>query len=425
VVEITAVSTPEAGRETWDSVNCRLCGANDLGLVVDLGVQPLANSYVPPVRRLQMEPHYPLVVLRCPHCHLVQVPEIVSASEIFSDYQYFSSYATSWVDHARAYVERMAERFALTPRSRMIEVASNDGYLLQFARAKQIQVLGVEPAANVARVAEQRGIPTYVGFFGRETAARLRADGWSCDLMTANNVLAHVPDINDFAAGFALLLKPDGVATFEFPHLLNLIRENQFDTIYHEHFSYISLMTAQSLFSRHGLRVFDVEKLPTHGGSLRLFVCHENAPHADSAAIADLLKEERQFGLDRAECYAEFSTACVKVKNELLKFLIACAERGETVCGYGAAAKGNTLLNFCGVRPDNIRFVADRSPHKQGHLLPGTRIPVRAPDELFRQRPDFLLILPWNLKDEIAQSMNDLRAQGCRFVTAIPSLNVF
>ncbi len=394
-------------------------------LVVDLGVQPLANSYISSEAAMHMEPHYPLVVFCCRHCHLVQIPELVTASEIFSDYHYLSSYSTSWLDHARQYVDLMAERFALRRESRVVEVASNDGYLLQYAIAKGFLVLGIEPAVNIARLAEERGVRTYVSFFGIETAQRLRAEGWLSDLMVANNVLAHVPDVNDFVAGFSILLKPEGVATFEFPHLLNLLRGNQFDTIYHEHFSYISLLAARTLFARHGLRIFDVEKLLTHGGSLRLYVTHATASHKDRPSVADVLAEERQTGLDGPDCYKNFSASCRRVKNDLMRFLITCADRAETVCAYGAAAKGNTLLNFCGARTDLIAFVVDRNPYKQGRLLPGTRIPIHAPEDLARARPRYVLILPWNLQDEIANSLADLHKEGCRFVTAIPELRIF
>jgi SAM-dependent methyltransferase len=319
----------------------------------------------------------------------------------------------------------MTARFGLDSSSRVVEIASNDGYLLQFVVARGIQALGIEPAANVARLAEGKGVPTRVAFFGTATARDLVAEGWSADLMAANNVLAHVPDINDFVAGFAILLKPDGVATFEFPHLANLVALGQFDTIYHEHFSYISLIAANAVFARHGLRVFDVEKLPTHGGSLRLYVCREGAGHSATGAVDALLAEERSSGLDRRATYESFAGTCRRMKNDLVKFLIDQAEAGKLVCGYGAPAKGNTLLNFCGARTDYIAFTVDRNPHKQGNFLPGTRIPILSPDEIMARRPDCVLILPWNLKDEIVEQMGAIRKWGGRFAVAVPRLTVF
>lgn len=406
-------------------LSCRSCGSAGLRLVIDLGVQPLANSYISPDSVMQMEPHYPLVVFRCQVCGLVQIPELVEASRIFSEYQYLSSYSTTWLEHARRYVDSVPERFKMKPQAKIVEVASNDGYLLQYAAKKGFSVLGVEPAANVARIAEERGVRTHVAFFGADTARQLREQGWEAELMVANNVLAHVPNVNDFVKGFSILLAPEGVATFEFPHLLELIRGNLFDTIYHEHFSYLSLLAAQSLFARHGLRIFDVEKLPTHGGSLRLYVSHSNASHQNCPSVERVLSEERTSGLDDDVQYQAFSVACRRVRTDVLKFLVDCAVRGEKVCAYGAAAKGNTLLNFCGIRQGLVAFVADRNPYKQGHLLPGSRIPIRRPEDLVVERPDYVLILPWNLKTEIAESLRDLHADGCRFVTAIPRLQVF
>lgn len=404
---------------------CRSCGSKKLQLVVDIGFQPLANSYLRPEGLSEQEVTYPLTVLHCEECHLVQIPAVTTAHNIFSDYLYFSSYSPGWLDHARRYVDQMAARFKLGAASRVVEIASNDGYLLQYVVAKNIPALGVEPAANVAKIAEEKGVPTRVAFFGVETARQLVAEGWSADLTAANNVLAHVPDINDFVGGFKVLLKPEGVSTFEFPHLLNMIEKNQFDTIYHEHFSYISLIAAQVFFKRAGLRVFDVEKIPTHGGSLRLFVCHEAASHPQTAAVTELVAEERAFGLDRAETYARFADQCRTVKNDLLAFLIDCARTGKTVCSYGAPAKGNTLLNFCGARTDLIAFTVDRSPHKQNHYLPGTRIEIRAPEAIAEARPDYVLILPWNLRDEISKQLAEIRAWGGKFVVAVPRLEIF
>lgn len=404
---------------------CRSCAKQDLQIVVDLGFQPLANSYLSRGALMRMEPTYPLTVVHCQHCHLVQIPAVTAAHEIFSDYLYMSSYSPSWLEHSRAYVEHVAERFRLGPQSRVIEIASNDGYLLQYFIAKGIPALGIEPAANIAKLAEEKGVPTRVAFFSEETARNLVAEGWAADLTAANNVLAHVPDLNDFVGGFAVILKSEGVATFEFPHVANLIAHNQLDTIYHEHFSYISLIAAQGFFCRHALRVFDVEKLPTHGGSLRLYVCHENASHQTRPAVDALLAEERRFGLDRPETYDDFASACRKVKNDLLKFLIGATEDGKVVCGYGAPAKGNTLLNFCGARTDFIAFTVDRNPHKQNHFLPGTRIPILLPEEVFARQPDYLLILPWNLKGEISEQMREIRRWGGKFVVAVPELTIF
>jgi len=356
---------------------------------------------------------------------LVQVPAVVPAEEIFSDYLYFSSFSQSWLDHARTYCERMIERFDLGPKSLVVEIASNDGYLLHYMVERGVPVLGVEPAANVARVAEQRGVPTHVAFFGRETARRLVAEGRRADLMAANNVLAHVPDLNDFIAGFKLLLKETGVATIEFPHLMRMVEENQFDTIYHEHYSYFSLLAAETAFRRHGLVIFDVKRLPTHGGSLRIFVTHAERGIEPSRAVLELLARERAEGYDTAKRYAAFADACVEVKSALLGFLIEARRDGKRVAAYGAPAKGNTLLNFCGARTEYIAFTVDRSPHKQGRYLPGTHIPIRAPEAILETRPNYVLILPWNLKDEIVEQMASIRDWGGRFVVAVPELTIF
>ncbi len=404
---------------------CRSCSHQDLRLIVDLGAQPLANSFLSRDELLRMEPTYPLRLLYCSNCHLVQVPPATNAQAIFSDYLYMSSYSQSWLDHARAYVEKVMQRFNLGPQSRVIEIASNDGYLLQFVCRKGIPALGIEPAANVAKLAEDKGIPTRIAFFGKETAHSLVAEGLAADLTVANNVLAHVPDLDDFVGGFAVILKSEGVATFEFPHLANLIGQTQFDTVYHEHFSYISLIAARAFFSRHALRVFDVEKLPTHGGSLRLYVCRNAAGHATTPAIDALIAEEKTLGLDRLETFQNFAGACRRIKNDLLKFLIAAADDGKVVCGYGAPAKGNTLLNFCGARMDLIAFTVDRNPHKQGRFLPGTHIPILPPDEIAAKKPDYVLILPWNLRTEICEQMDHIRSWGGKFVVAVPELNLF
>ena len=404
---------------------CRLCGAALDRSLVDLGLSPLANAYVPAERVNRGEMFHPLHAFVCESCFLVQLEAFETPEAIFSDYAYFSGFSAGWLAHADIYVAAMQTRFGLGPASRIVEVASNDGYLLQYAAARGISALGVEPAANVAAVARERGIPTEVAFFGAETAARLRAEGHAADLMTANNVLAHVPDLHDFVAGFPILLKPDGVATFEFPHLLRMLEAHQFDTIYHEHFSYLSLGVVARLLEAHGLRVFDVEEWPTHGGSLRVFACHEAAAHATSPAVARVAQAERSAGLFELRGYTGFGRAVADIKCAALQFLIAEREAGRTVCAYGAAAKGNTFLNYCGIGPELVRAVADRSPHKQGTLLPGSRIPVVSPEALLALRPDSVLILPWNLKGEIASEMAAIREWGGRFVTAIPRLTVF
>ena len=403
---------------------CRACGASLSRTVADLGLSPLANSYVPPDRARQGEMVYPLHAYVCERCWLVQLEAFESPEAIFSDYAYFSGFSAGWLRHAESYVGAMSERFGLGPESKVVEVASNDGYLLQYFVARGVPVLGVEPAGNVAAVAREKGVPSEVAFFGRATADRLRAEGHAADLMAANNVLAHVPDILDFVAGFQVLLKPEGAGTFEFPHLLRMIEHKQFDTIYHEHFSYLSLGVVSGILERSGLRVFDVEELPTHGGSLRVFFCHSASRHARTPAVEKILEAERAGGLFSGAGYARFAEAVVAIKCASLDFLIAQRRAGKRVCGYGAAAKGNTFLNYCGIGPELVAAVADRSPHKQGTLLPGSRIPVVSPEALLAMRPDYLLILPWNLKAEIMQEMHAIREWGGQFVTAIPLLAI-
>jgi SAM-dependent methyltransferase len=431
---------PNAGSATRH--RCRFCAAPLALTFADLGVSPLANSYLAAEDLDRSETFYPLHAQVCTACWLVQLPEVERAEAIFSDYAYFSSYSESWLRHCERYAEMTIERFGLGETSRVVEVASNDGYLLRFFAERGVPVLGIEPAANVAAAAEAAGIPTVVRFFGCELATELKAvdarllpsGGNSsdlsgergADLMAANNVLAHVPDLNDFVAGFRTLLAPGGVATFEFPHLLRLVENSQFDTIYHEHFSYFSLHAAQRVFARHGLTVFDVEELPTHGGSLRLFCRHaDNDALPVAPRVEALLETERQAGLLGEEPYRAFAERVCAVKRGLLRFLLDARERGETVAGYGAPAKGNTLLNYCGVGPDLLPYTVDRSPHKQGRYLPGTRIPIHSPAEIRRRRPDYLLILPWNLRDEIAGQMADVRDWGGRFVVAVPELEIF
>jgi 2-polyprenyl-3-methyl-5-hydroxy-6-metoxy-1,4-benzoquinol methylase len=405
--------------------NCRICDARLAVSFCDLGMSPLSNAYLNAEKLGLMEPFYPLHARVCGECFLVQLDEFETPAVIFSDYAYFSSYSDSWLAHAKNYTNAVIGRFKLGASHRVVEVASNDGYLLQYFKQRGVSVLGVEPAANVAQVAQQAGIPTVVRFFGIETARALVNEGPSADLLVGNNVLAHVPDVNDFVAGMKILLKPGGVITLEFPHLMRLMAENQFDTIYHEHFSYFSLITAQQLFARHGLVLFDVEELSTHGGSLRIYGRHlEDGNKPIDARVPSLIARERAAGLGRIETYASFAEKVRETKRKLLEFLIGAKREGKTVVGYGAPAKGNTLLNYCGVRGDFLEYTVDRSPHKQDKFLPGTRIPVYSPDRIRETRPDYVLILPWNLKDEIFEQMGHIREWGGKFVVPIPEVQV-
>jgi SAM-dependent methyltransferase len=403
---------------------CRFCGAPLHETFADLGVTPLSNAFISPDAADRWEPRFPLHAFVCGICRLVQLEQSATPQDIFGHYIYFSSYSESWLQHAEIYAGAMTGRFGLTGASLVVEVASNDGYLLQFFQRRGIRVLGIEPAANVAVVAIGKGVPTEIAFFDSEAAARMRETGVAPDLITANNVLAHVPDINDFVRGFAILLNPDGVATFEFPHLLRLMQETQFDTIYHEHFSYFSLHVVQRIFARHRLRVFDVEELSTHGGSLRVFACHEAADRRQTAAVARVLADEVAGGLEADVAYRQFGRQVVAAKTALLKFLTDARARGKRVVGYGAPAKGNTLLNFCGIGPDLVAFTVDRNPHKQGMRLPGSRIPVRPPEAILAEKPDYVLILPWNLCDEITAQMAAVRTWGGQFVVPIPTTRV-
>ena len=406
--------------------HCRLCDAELKQVFVDLGMSPIANDYVAADKANAMEPFYPLRVYVCTSCWLVQLPAAQSADNIFrDDYAYFSSVSKSWLAHARNYVEQVAERFDLGEQHSVVEVASNDGYLLQYFRERDIPVLGIEPCGNVAQAAKDIGIPTLVEFFGQELAAKLVAEGKSADLIVGNNVLAHVPDLRDFVSGLKTLLSDTGLITMEFPHLARLIELNQFDTIYHEHFSYFSLLSVLNVFSRHGLRIFDVEELPTHGGSLRIYACHmDDKSKVNSDAVGNLLDLEKQQGMDSLDIYRDFEKRVHRTKRELLKFLIAAREQGKTVVGYGAPAKGNTLLNYCGVRTDLLDYTVDMAPSKQGTLLPGTRIPVYHPDRIAETRPDYILILPWNIKDEIMAGMSAARDWGGQFLIPIPDVQV-
>jgi SAM-dependent methyltransferase len=403
---------------------CRFCGG-ELHPFVDLGMSPLCESYVAADKLNAMEPFYPLCVRVCGNCFLAQLDEYVAPERIFTEYAYFSSYSDDWLRHAQRYVETATERLKLGPGSRVIEVASNDGYLLQYFVTKGIPVLGIDPAANVAEAARERGVNTLVAFFDEDTARQLAAAGTTADLLVANNVLAQVPDLNSFVAGIRLILKAGGVATIEFPHLMQLMRGNQFDTIYHEHFSYFSLLSAEKVFAAHGLRIFDVEELWTHGGSLRLHVCHaEDGSHPSLPSVGDLLARERDEGLHRLDAYADFAEQVRETKRKLLSFLIEAKRAGRTVAGYGAPGKGNTLLNYCGIRTDFLDYTVDRNPYKQGKFLPGTRIPIFAPEKIAETRPDYVLILPWNLKDEVMRQLAYIRDWGGRFVVPIPETQV-
>jgi 2-polyprenyl-3-methyl-5-hydroxy-6-metoxy-1,4-benzoquinol methylase len=405
---------------------CRFCGQPLQHTVVDLGMSPLCESYLAADQLNQMEPFYPLHVYVCAACFLVQLEEYVNPSDIFSEYAYFSSYSDSWLEHARAYTAQMTQRFGLHAQSRVVEVGSNDGYLLQYFVEQNVPVLGIEPAANVAAAAVAKGVPTHVAFFGAQVATQLARDGQQADLLIGNNVLAQIPDLNDFVKGFKRLLKPAGAITIEVPHVIRLMDENQFDTIYHEHFSYFSLSTAQTIFAAHGLTVFDVESLPTHGGSLRLYIRHaEEQTPAISPAVNDVVEREVAAGLTALETYTAFAERVKATKRKLLEFLIAAKQNGKTVAGYGAPGKGNTLLNYCGIRSDFIDYTVDRNPYKQGKFLPGTHIPIHHPEQLQLTRPDYVLILPWNLKDEIMRQIAYIRDWGGQFVVPIPEVQIF
>lgn len=405
---------------------CRFCKTPLVTSFVDLGMSPLSNAFLKPEQLAAMEKFYPLHAFVCESCFLVQLEEFESPDQIFSDYVYFSSYSESWLKHAQRYCEHITEKLELTSSSFVIEIASNDGYLLTNFVAAKIPCLGIEPAANVAEVAIGKGIPTRPVFFGRETAKQLKAEGRQADLVLGNNVFAHVPEINDFVAGMKIILAPQGVITLEFPHLLQLIRNSQFDTIYHEHFSYLSLLAVEKIFTAHGLVVFAVEQLPTHGGSLRVYGQHaENPVRPTEPSLDEVRKLEKAAALDRVETYTHFKGHVERVKRSLLSFLIEAKSKGRSVVAYGAAAKGNTLLNYCGIRQDFIDYVADKNPHKQGLYTPGTHIPVLGPARINVTKPDYVIILPWNLKEEVAAQLRDARSWGASFVVPIPELQVF
>ena len=406
-------------------VDCRFCGTQLKHTFVDLGMSPLAESWLKPSQLNRMEPFYPLHVYVCERCFLVQLEEYESPDHIFSDYAYFSSYSETWLKHAKSYVEMVIKRLGLNGRSQVVEIASNDGYLLRHFVDKKIPALGIEPAANVAKVAVERGIPTVVKFFGVDTARRLVSEGTRADLLLGNNVLAHVPALNDFVEGMKILLKPEGTLTMEFPHLMQLIDNNQFDTIYHEHFSYLSFTTVETVFAAHGLALYDVEELPTHGGSLRLYACHsEDSSRTISERARELKAREKAAGVDRLETYLSFGERVKETKRKLLEFLIRAKREGKSIAAYGAAAKGVTLLNYCGVGADFIDYAVDLSPHKQGHFMPGVRIPIFHPDKVKEARPDYVLILAWNFKDEIMRQMACVSEWGGQFVVPIPEVTL-
>ena len=408
------------------SGQCRFCGNPLEHTFADLGMSPVSNAFLKREQLNLKESFYPLHAYVCSGCLLVQLEQFESPEAIFNDeYAYFSSFSDSWLKHAKKYADEMVRRFRIDQSSFVVEIASNDGYLLQYFVGKQIPVLGVEPSANVAEAARKKGVNTLVKFFGVKTAKQLVAKGRKADLLLGNNVLAHVPDLNDFVAGMKILLKPDGVITMEFPHLLRLMRENQFDTIYHEHFSYFSFLSVEKVFARHGLTLFDVQHLPTHGGSLRIYAKHaEDRSKEVASAVVTLLAEERAANLDKLATYGEFAEKVRVTKRKLLQFLVNAKENGKSIAAYGAPAKGNTLLNYCGVRTDFIDYAVDRNPHKQGMYLPGTHIPIYEPDHIFKTKPDYLLILPWNLRDEIVQQMSGIRQWGGQFVVPIPEVTV-
>jgi SAM-dependent methyltransferase len=403
---------------------CRLCGAQLTRTFVDLGMSPLCESYVAEERLDEAEVFYPLRVRLCDECLLVQLPAYVPGEDIFSDYAYFSSYSDSWVAHAKRYAEAMIGRLGLTSDSLVTEVASNDGYLLQHFQAEGIPVLGIEPAANVAEVARSRHIPTEVQFLGADTGREIAQRHGQADLVAANNVFAHVPDIRGFAAGLRALVKDSGTVTLEFPHLLRLIQRRQYDTIYHEHFSYLSLLTSSRVLATAGLRVVDVDNLSTHGGSLRVYACPEESSGEPTGHVKAVLSEEESFGLHTVAGHEDFASAVLKIKSDLLNFLLTAASEGRPVAGYGAPGKGNTLLNHCGIRSDLLSYTVDRSPLKQGKFLPGTHIPIYAPERLAETKPDYILVLPWNLRDEISRQLSYVGSWGGKLVFPIPELDI-
>jgi hypothetical protein len=403
------------------TLKCRFCGSTAMRTFVDLGMSPLCQTHITPEGLNKMEPFYPLHAFVCEKCFLVQLDEFASPSDLFEEYAYFSSYSDSWIEHARRYVEAVCARFGLGKDSLVVEIASNDGYLLQHFVKRGVPVLGIEPAANVAKAAIAKGIRTDVMFFGSENAAKIAAHYARPNLIVGNNVLAHTPHLNDFVRGLKILLGPTGVVTMEFPHLLRLMEENQYDTIYHEHFSYFSFTTVEKVFATQGLTMFDVEQLPTHGGSLRIYARHqEDSTKPVQPAVSALKEQENRYGLTRLEAYADFRSRVDESKRDLLELLITAKRAGKSIAGYGAPGKGNTLLNYCGIREDFLDYTVDRSPYKQGKYTPGTRIPILAPEKIKETRPDFLLILPWNLEQEIVAQTEYIRSWGGKWIVPIP-----
>jgi len=420
----TMAATIEVQQQTA-AKPCRFCGATLLQTFVDLGMSPLCESYPSAADLNRGETYYPLHAYVCTACFLVQLEEYESGEAIFSDYAYFSSYSDSWLKHCADYCDAMVKRFGLDEKSFVAEIASNDGYLLQYFVRKNIAVLGIEPAANVAQAAIEKNVPTLVRFFGSRLAQELAEQRQTADLLAANNVLAQVPDLNDFVEGLKILLKPDGVLTLEFPHLLRLIERNEFDTIYHEHFSYFSMLTTQRILEAHGLKVFDVEELPTHGGSLRVYGCRmESNLHAVQPTVSRVIENEQDAGLDRTEGYRQFGEEVRQTKFALVEFLLGAAREGKSVAGYGAPGKSATLLHYCGIGKDLIEYTVDRSPHKQGRFLPGSHIPIHHPNKISETKPDYVVILPWNLKEEIMQQLEFIRQWGGQFVVPIPRVTV-
>jgi hypothetical protein len=419
-----AVKALEVAAERESECRCRLCGSDVEYTFANLGMSPLCESYLPRHKLDSMEPYFPLHALVCGECFLVQLKEYVTPEHIFEEYAYFSSYSTTWVSHAKAYCEMIASRLNLGPESLAVELASNDGYLLQHFAPLSVPVLGIEPAANVAKVAIDKGIPTHVDFFGVRLAGQLVKEGKRADLIAGNNVLAQVPDLNDFVAGMRILLKPEGLITLEFPHLQRLIEENQFDTIYHEHFSYFSFITIERMAERHGLKLIDVEELQTHGGSLRVYLAHTTSNHMPGPRVAELLKREERLGFRDLETYSSFDEQVRRTKRQLLDFLIKTKDEGKSICGYGAPGKGNTLLNYCGIGPDFLDFTVDRNPYKHGRYTPGQHIPIFSVEAIDCARPDYVLILPWNLKDEIVRQMRHIGNWGGKFIVPIPKVTV-
>ncbi|KXF78734.1 SAM-dependent methyltransferase [Paramesorhizobium deserti] len=421
------IQTPELLRETKPQAvqsGCRLCGRLLRHKFVDLGMSPPCESILTADQLDRMEPFFPLDVLVCESCFLVQLKEYVGPEEIFTEYCYFSSFSTSWVAHAKAYCEAITERLGLDERSFVVELASNDGYLLQHFEPLGIPMLGIEPAANVAEAAKAKGIPTLVEFFGVALAQKLVEEGLRADLIIGNNVLAQVPDLNDFVGGMKILLKPEGTITLEFPHIERLIEQNQFDTIYHEHFSYFSLTTIRNMAWRHRLKIVDVEELPTHGGSLRVYLAHEASAQKPAPRVTELLEREERHGLTDVTTYAAFAEKARRAKRDLLFFLITAKNEGKRICGYGAPGKGNTLLNYCGIGTDFLDFTVDRNPYKHGRFTPGMHIPIRPVAAIDEAKPDYILILPWNFKDEIIEQMRHVAEWGAKFIIPIPYVTI-